>query len=196
MKGLFGFLRATVSGGFFVVLPIVLVVALIGEAVGFLSDSIGPLLDELPVQEVAGVDVSLLVAAATVLLACFLTGLAIRTELGKAVNRWLEQKLLERVPGFSLIQSVTRRFAGTETSERWRVARARLGGGAETLVFIVDELESGEFTVLQPVAPTPTIGFVHVVKPEDLVLLDVPFGQAVNSLMQWGVGSSAFLGRS
>ncbi|MDJ0848215.1 MAG: hypothetical protein QNK04_07555 [Myxococcota bacterium] len=193
MKGLIGFLRATVAGGFFVVLPIVLVVALLAEAVGFLGDLLEPVLDPLPVRELGGVDVSLLVAGAVVLLTCFLTGLVIRTELGDRANRWIERTVLERLPGYTLIKSLTRRFAGTETSERWRVARARLGGGADSLVFVVDELESGEFTVLQPLAPTPTVGLVHVVKPEDLRILDVPFTQAVNSFMQWGVGSREFL---
>ncbi len=194
MNGLFRFVRTTVAGGFFVVLPIVLVVLLVAETVTFLGDSIGPLLDELPVQTVAGVDVSLLIAAGIVLLACFLTGLVIRTELGDRANRWIEGKLLGRIPGYTLIKSLTSRFAGTESSERWRVARARLGGGeADALVFVVDRLEGGDFTVLQPLAPTPTVGLVHVVKAEDLTLLDVPFTQAVNTFMQWGVGSRELL---
>ena len=60
---------------------------------------------------------------------------------------------------------------------------------SDMLAFIVEEHDNGDFTVFVPSAPTPTIGSVHCMRPEKVRKLDVPMSAAVNSLMQWGIGS-------
>ncbi len=55
MKGFADFLKTTIAGGFFVLLPIVLVVLITQETITLASDLIGPIAEQLPVEEVGGV---------------------------------------------------------------------------------------------------------------------------------------------
>lgn len=190
MKGIAEFLRTTVVGGFFVALPTALVVFLIAETVSLLGGVLEPLVAQLPIERLGGVELATLAALVLALAFCFAMGLVVRTGVGSRVNAWLEQVILGRLPGYELLRTLTRRLAGTEATARFAVALARLhDGGAQAFVFIVEQHENGDYTVFLPAAPTPTLGFVYYVREQDVQRLDVPMARAVNCIMQWGVGS-------
>ena len=195
MRRLAQFLRTTVTGGFFVVLPLFLVALLLAEAVSAVVDVIAPATDQLPVEEVAGVQIDLLLAATLVLLACFATGLIMQTELGVRSNRWLEQTVLDRLPGYVLIRGLTRRISGVEESARFAPALIQLHEGVRALGFIVEEHGTGTTTVFVPATPMATVGSLYFVEPERIQNLDVPMTRALTCIAEWGVGSAALLAR-
>jgi hypothetical protein len=51
-------------------------------------------------------------------------------------------------------------------------------------------------TRIVPLAPTPNIGSVRVVRRDCLQRIDAPMGAVVNSLMQWGIGSQELFQRT
>jgi hypothetical protein len=59
VKGFFEFFKTTAVGGFFVILPIVVVVLLLGQALAMLDGLMTPLAESLPVERVGGVEVVL-----------------------------------------------------------------------------------------------------------------------------------------
>lgn len=186
MKQSVAFVKTTALGGFFLILPIAVIAILLGQVVAALAGVAQSLTQWSPVESVWGVEVALLVALALVLLLCFLAGLVVRTAFGGRAVARLERVVLERIPGYAIVKNLTQRFApGTEGN----VAFARLqANGARALVFVVEELEDGGVVVFLPMAPTPTVGTVHVVRPEDLQHLEVSMADAVTCLTQWGIG--------
>jgi uncharacterized membrane protein len=191
MKQSVAFLKTTLMGGFFVVFPIVVVGILLGQVVVALGDVAELLAQSLSVESVGGVEAALLIAVGLTLLLCFAAGLAVRTAIGARTNAWLERVVLERIPGYTMVKNLARRF---EPGEGNGVALARLqSGAARVLVFVVEALDDGRVVVFLPLAPTPTVGTVYVVSPEDLEILDVSMTGAVNCLMQWGVGAGDLL---
>jgi len=190
VKGLIAFVWTTIVGGFAVVLPVVLVVYLVGEAVGALEAITEPVSALLPVEELGGIELATLLAVLITLTGCFVAGLLARLSFASRASTAFERAVLDRLPGYVLVKSLTRRFTGTGEGARFAPALARLADGdAWVLAFIVEEHESGDFTVLVPVAPTPTMGLLYLVGGEDVRRLDVPMSAAVNCVMQWGVGS-------
>ena len=86
-------------------------------------------------------------------------------------------------------------FAGSGESS---VAFARLqAGDALAIVFVVEHTDDGHVVVFQPLAPTPTVGMLHVLPQQDVRVLEVSMATGVNCVMQWGVGTAEMLaGRS
>src|SRR5262249_54470697 len=63
-----------------------------------------------------------IVALCLLILICFGVGLIIRTELGRRIGDWLEQRLLGKLPGFSLVRGMIRQFAGDKDEESFQPA--------------------------------------------------------------------------
>jgi uncharacterized membrane protein len=174
---------------------VLLIVLLLAEAVEMVAGISTPIAEQLPVEALGGVEVARLVALALIALACFLAGALLRTRFGAWSTAQVERAIFDRLPGYSLLRSVTRRFGGAEESALFSAALADLHGSeARVFVFIVEEHEDGSFTVLVPNAPTPSVGTLYLLPQRRVQRLAVPPATAVNTFMQWGIGSKSLLG--
>ena len=123
-----------------------------------------------------------------VLVVCFAVGAAVRTRTGLGAWDRVEKSFFERMPGYSLIRSLTQRLAGEDRETAWKPALAEV---EEALVpaFIIEELGDGRFTVFVPSIPTPFAGAVYILTEDRVHPLDVPFAQAIKTISRWGSGS-------
>ena len=62
------------------------------------------------------------------------------------------------------------------------------------MAFLVETLPDGRCVVFVPVAPTPSIGFVYIAPPEDVERIDASTSNAMNCMMQWGMGAGSLIG--
>ena len=108
MKTLIEFVKMTLIGGLLIVLPIWLTALLLLKAVNGVLEVLRPIAKLLP-QDFVGENI---VALLLLLLICFVTGLLVRTQFGQRVGQRLEQRVLERVPGYTLLRGLTRQLAG------------------------------------------------------------------------------------
>jgi len=118
-----------------------------------------------------------------------------RTQIGVRSRELVERIGLNRLPGYTLVKSLTQSFAGGKEDSIVSVAIATIRDG-EVLAFIVEEHDNGDYTVFVPTAPTPTIGTIYFLKREKVRKLDVPIAAGVDCIMQWGVGSKSLLARA
>ena len=123
-----------------------------------------------------------------VLALCFLVGLAVRTRAGDAVRERMEMVFFDRLPGYSLVRSLTQRMAGDSDEHAWQPALVEIED-ALVPAFIIEELNDGRLTVFVPSVPTPLAGAVYILRRERVHILDVPFTQAIRSVSRWGSGS-------
>ena len=107
---------------------------------------------------------------------------------------FVEGALLNRLPGYQLLKTVSQRLGGMEDGTLFSAALADLHGTeARAFVFIVEDHDDGRYTVLVPNAPTPNVGTLYVLPSERVTRLSAPAGSAVNCFMQWGIGSKRLL---
>jgi uncharacterized membrane protein len=175
-----GFVVSRLAAGALVVIPVYLAALLLLKAMKSLSGFLRPLFNLVPKWLPAERVLSLLL----VLVICFLIGLAVRTTAWQRI----ENSLFQRIPGYSILRSLTQRVAGKCQDEAWKPALAEI---EEALVpaFIIEELNDGRFTVFVPSSPTPVAGTVYILTPDRVHPLNIPFARAMNVLLRWGAGS-------
>ncbi len=190
MKRVLEFLKTTIAGGFFVILPIVLVVMVIDETIGLLAALVDPIAQQLPIDEVGGIAVSRILSLLLILALCFATGLVMRTRAGMAIRAFVDGAILDRIPGYSLIRSLTSRFEGaSDDTSTFAPALVTTAPGTRELAFIVDEHDDGEVTIFLPLSPMATVGSIRFVSRDRVQPVEASMGAAVNCLMHWGLGS-------
>ena len=177
------FITSTVVGGLFIVVPVYLAVLLLLKGMQTVGALVQPIAAMLPDWIPAEGLFSLLL----VLAICFVVGMVVRTQTGRALRGRMEG-LFEKLPGYDLLRSLTRRLAGDTDQEAWKPALVEIED-ALVPAFIIEEHQDGQFTVFVPSVPTPFAGAVYVLSGARVHVVDVPFAQAVRSISRWGSGS-------
>ena len=185
MKPLFEFVKMTLAGGLLVVLPLWVSLLLLFKAVKSALAVLQPIAKLVP-QRFVHQDV---VGLCLLVLICFGVGLLIRTELGKRVGDWLEQHLLGRLPGFSIVRGMIGQFAGEKDEQSFQPALVEI---EEALVpaFIIEKHSDGQFTVFVSSSPTPMAGAIYILRPERVHPVDVPLRKAMVCVTKWGAGAA------
>jgi uncharacterized membrane protein len=170
--------------GILVVMPLYLALLLLLKAMKSLRGVVRPLARLLP-QSVPAENVLSLVL---VLLICLLIGIFLRTSVGQITLARLDNSVLQKIPGYEVLRSLTSQLAGQSEGRAWQPALAEI---EEALVpaFIVEELDDGRFTVFVPSVPTPLAGAIYILDAERVHPLNVPFTQAIQTVTRWGSGS-------
>ena len=178
------FITRTLVGGLMFVVPVYLAVLLLLKGM----KSVGTLVRPLTVLLPAWIPAERLLSLLLVLTVCFIVGFALRTRSGRAARERLEVVFFGKLPGYSLLRSLTQRMSGDSTESAWTPALIEL---EEALVpgFVIETLDDGLYTVFVPSVPTPLAGAVYILNAERVHLIDVPFTQAVRSISRWGSGS-------
>jgi len=184
MKPVREFVVNALVGGLLIVAPIYLAVLLLLKGMQAVVGLVKPFASLLPEWLPAENLLSILL----VLMACFLIGAAVRTPAGRAIRERAEKALFERLPGYALIRSLTRRLAGESQESAWQPALAEIED-ALVPAFIIEEFEDGRYTVFVPSVPTPLAGAVYILDRQRVHPLNVPFTQAIQSVSRWGAGA-------
>jgi uncharacterized membrane protein len=194
LRAITKFLKTTLVGGLLFVLPFVLIVLLVREALRMAALFLEPIAGLIPARRVPGPVVAELLAGAVIVLLCFLTGLFVGTRPGRALNSRLERLVVGQAPWFAFVKSVVRALAGLETKRDISVALARIQE-AWVFAFVVERHANGLFTVFVPSAPTLAAGTIYFMTEDRLRPLDVPVMSAVSCITGLGVGSAELLER-
>ena len=195
MKTLLQFIKTTIVGGLLFLIPLVLIVVLIGKALDFLHKIVAPLAARLPLYGMDAAIVAGWIAVGLLLLLAFLAGLVAKTGLGQGLRRVLENLVLKKIPGYTLLKGMTESPVDSADS-KIQVAMANIDD-AWLLAFIMEELDEGLLTVFVPSAPTPVAGSLYYLKEEQVKRVQgVSVRDAVTCIMQLGVGSRKLLGQA
>jgi uncharacterized membrane protein len=183
MKRIRTFIVNSIIAGFLIVVPLYLALLLLLKAMASLAGLVRPLAallpDWLPAED--------LLALMLVALLCFLVGAAIRTPAGRGIREGVEKSLFDRIPGYSVIRSMTLQMVGRGEENVWKPAFIEIED-ALVPAFIIEEHEDGRFTVFVPSVPTPFAGAVYVLSRERVHPLEIPFTSAMKPISRWGAG--------
>jgi len=188
MKPIREFVKSTLVGGFFVILPMLIIYLLLKETMGVVTALASRIMDLLPERFVASDTTPVLTALILLVMAAFLAGFILRYSFAKKAVDVLEGKLLNKLPGYTIIRSLTRRFSGSEDTEAFRPALMNMPMESYAVVFIIEKLDSGHYSVLVPMSPTPGAGNLLIVPRDRLTLLDASTALVFDAMSRWGEG--------
>ena len=184
-----------VFDGFLLLLPLILSYLLIGALFELLMVLTVPITDLLPGDFLSGEWSDPIVAAALLLLLCFVFGLADRTETFRRAMDWMEERILRRFAPYSVLKDFSRRLSGSDVPEKLHPALLSTGDGARMLVFIVEEHANDQLTLFVPFASMPGIGHIQIVPAARVEKLDASMMDTLGALFNWGDGTEALLSR-
>ena len=129
-------------------LPAWLAVLLVAKALTKLQVLVKPVSTHLPVS----VGHPRLLAVILLLALCFVIGLIIQTAIGAQVKRMVEQRMLEKLPGYTTLRGFAAQLSEFEKTSNFQPALIEI---EDALVpgFFVEQHTNDRCTVLCPIGP-------------------------------------------
>ena len=192
-KQILSFVKATTLGGLLILLPVVLIVRLLAEAMDLAIAVATPIADLFPQGTLDDSKFPRLLAVGLIVVTAFVLGLLARCKPGRWMGLWIERGLLLPLPGYRAIKSLTRSLGNPEQAEGFKPALLVSADGQKELAYRIEDHGDGQATVMLPWAPTSMAGSVKIVKRDQVELLSVGLAEITQVLTHWGVGTRAAL---
>lgn len=196
IQGLRKFVQTAVIGGLTVVLPAGILVFIFVWIWGMVTAAIDPAVRKLypDTTQGSGLIVAQIMVLSIFVIVCFVIGVIVKTAVGRFIHDVIDQRLLARIPGYSIIRETVLQFMGGRKSPFSTVALVNIFGN-DILVtgFVTDEHPDGSYTVFIPTGPNPTSGGIFHLKPEYVHIIDQPVEDVMRSIISCGVGSSRMI---
>jgi uncharacterized membrane protein len=187
MRNLTVFVRTTLLGGVFYLVPIVVLVMILAKAHDMTADIVKPVAEHLPIESARGVLAAKILAVVVILAFCFLAGLFASTRIAKAFAQGLETTILSRVPGYRFMKTVGEGMAGIEQDAKHETVLARIEE-AWQIAFVVERLDSGNVVVFIPDAPSPWSGSIFIMTLDRIKPIQLPLSSAMKCIANLGGG--------
>jgi uncharacterized membrane protein len=188
------FIKTTLIGGLLFLVPIVALVLVVNKALDLMLKVAEPVADFLPIDTLAGVAIVNVVAAAIVVIICFVAGLAAYTAPAKRVAASIENAILSKIPGYSLVKGATNSLTDSETEDVFPVL-VRLDGSARVGIEM-ERFGAGRVVTFLPSSPNAWTGQVHIVDAAQVERLDCSLTKVLDHAEQLGRGSHEYLTKS
>ena len=194
MKQILEFLKTTVIGGLFVLLPVLLLYMLLSEALQLVVALATPIADLFPNEVFAQIEAPILIALILIVGVSFLLGLALRSAVLSRTGGWIESAVLSRLPAYTVLKRLTKGFAKEEAAA-FKPGLLTSTEGWKDIVYVIEDHGDGQLTVLVPWAPTAFSGSVKVVGQDRVEILDANLGDVSRVLSLWGMGTRELLSK-
>ncbi len=192
MKSIVGFLKTTLLGGVFFLMPIVTLAIILGKALQIADKIVKPVSEHVPDNWDFGLGKATLLALVLTVLACFLSGLLARTKAARSVAGGIESAVLSKIPAYEYIKQLSTSALGLDTLGKHPVVLVQVDSGWQ-IGIQVEDLHNGLVAVFIPDAPDPHSGALFYMQRERVTIVGVPIASALNCLKRYGVGSTALL---
>jgi len=190
--GRLGFIRTTLVGGILFLVPVVVVVVIVGKALGLLDRAGAALARVLSVNDVAGIPAPRLLAVLILVAMCFLAGLVARTSVARGLTQQIEDRFLRNIPGCTFYKRFGASLIGAEDREEGDVILVRIED-AWQFGFLMERMNDGQIVAFVPGAPEASSGSVYVLTPDRIRQVEVTMAQAVKCLHRLGRGSASLI---
>ncbi|MBW2424125.1 MAG: DUF502 domain-containing protein [Deltaproteobacteria bacterium] len=183
--------KTMILGGLIFLVPFAIILLVVGKVFGVSMRLAEPVADRIPIDAVAGIALANIVSVAIILLACFVAGIAAKSAPGQRLYRKLDEWLLNLVPRYTFIKSMTASLGGEDETVLQPVMVQ-----FDDLAQIAFEVERGPgdlVTVYLPGSPDPWSGSVAHVTSDRIAPLAEDFASVIKSLRKVGRGMPALL---
>jgi len=185
------FLKTTLLGGLFVLLPLMLLWLGLKEIGGLLEMMAAPIADLLadlfPPGAFENLTAPGVVATVLIIATSLILGLAARSAWLRSIGRRIEHSVLNKVPMYRMLKIISSSLIGSDSGEVCPALIADGSGGGDPC-YVIEKHRDGRATVLLPWSPASFAGSIKVVQQSDLEYLSCSLDEFSRSLSQIGVG--------
>ncbi len=185
------FLKTTVLGGLFILLPLMLLWIGLKEIGGLLAVMATPIADIFADLFPAGFFDNLtapgVVAFFLIVGASFILGLAAKSDWLTNIGRSIEKSVLNKVPMYRMLKIISSALIDS-ASENVFPGLIKDGKGGGDPCYVIENHKDGRATVLLPWSPASFAGSIKVVQQSNLEYLSCSLDDYARSLSQIGVG--------
>jgi uncharacterized membrane protein len=192
MKSITSFINTTLIGGLFFVIPFVFLVLIIGKILGVLEKLVVPITAKIPLETIGGIAFPRIFTFLVLLLLCFIAGLFAKSKKAIDLKKWIEEKVLSHIPGYTLLKGMTESAVGLDSKDLKDVVLVNIEEVWQ-IGFLMDEIDDELSAVYIPGAPNPMSGDVFFVKKERLKKLDLPELSAMKIYKKLGLDAKKIL---
>ncbi|MDH3699493.1 MAG: DUF502 domain-containing protein [Flavobacteriaceae bacterium] len=192
MKRVISFIKTTIIGGLFFIIPIVLVIYIFGKVIVIFRKVVDPIADTFSISLLGGETTARILALILLILVCFIAGLLAKTNSAKQLKEWVEVHILSMIPGYSLLKGMSETAAGLETHNLEEVVLVDIEEVWQ-IGFLMERVDADLNAVFIPGAPNPMSGDVVFVKWDRLKKLDIKGINAMKLSRKLGLDSKIFL---
>jgi uncharacterized membrane protein len=185
-------MTTTLIGGLVFLLPLIVVLAVLGQGLALMAGVAKPLAAMFPTQQVGGVALASLVALLLMLLLCYGAGLLARAALGRALSASFEDRLQTLYPRYTIIKGMTQALGVDAVKNSLKTVLVSFDDH-QLFAVEVERLADGRVVVFLPGAPDPWSGSVVLVSHEQVAGVPVEIGALHRALKGIGRGSAALL---
>lgn len=183
------FLKTSLSGGFFVLMPLIMFYLLVDEMIELLVALATPIADLFPHGLFENIELPGVIALILLLGASFLFGLALRSKTLRQIGQWVERAILGKLPIYNAVKRLSRGLIGAKEDGVFKPALLHSENGDREIVYLIEEDGKGQVTVLVPWAPASFAGSLKILNRDRIELLDSNLGDTSRVLSHWGVGT-------
>ena len=180
-----GFLRQTLLGGLFLVLPVIVILILLKYVDSWIRNALEPFAKALPFETRAPA----LWAVLAVVLLSIIAGLILQLPAVRKVHASVSDWLSERSSAFALLRGFEKSLLEKNGNKPLKAALAETDDGCLVPAIVVEELADGRYVVFVPAAPSPSEGSVYIFPRERVHLIDASVHQVTKCVGSWGVGA-------
>jgi len=192
MKSIFSFIKTTLIGGIFFIVPLFLVVVIFGKVLNVLRTLVAPIVELIPADFIGGIAVSRIISLGVLIVFCFLGGLLSKGKMATQLRVWVEENILSMIPGYTLIKGMTETATGKESEDLKEVVLVDIEEVWQ-IGFLMEVIDNDLAVVYIPGAPNPMSGDVVFVKRDRLKILDIPGLNALKISKRLGLDAKAIL---
>ena len=192
MKSITSFIKTTLIGGLFFIIPIVLLVYLIGKVIDIFRKMVAPIADKIDFSLFGGETTSRIIAIAVLFILCFIAGLLAKTKIANQLKEWIEDNILSNIPGYTLLKGMTETATGLESKNLKEVVLVDIEEVWQ-IGFLMERIDNDLNAVFIPGAPNPMSGDVVFVKWDRLKKLDIKEINAMKISRKMGIDSKKIL---
>jgi len=193
MKKLMNFLKTTIIGGLFFLIPLFVVIIIAGKIWQKMS-GVGPKLAALiGVKSIGGVPMGPVLTSFTILAICFVSGLLFKLSWFHRFRVWLDDLLIKYIPGYEFYKTTLEQKISKEDAQHPRPTAIVTMDNIGQACIIVEALEDARLVVFIPFKPGTAEGHVYVVPDASVTRLTIDEKALNKLLMNQGKGLSKVL---
>lgn len=181
------FLKTTLLGGLFVLLPLMLLWLGLKEIGGLLVAMATPIADMIPGQLFEDLAAPGVIAIFLIIITAFVLGLAARSAWLSRVGHHIEDSVLNKVPMYRMLKLISGALIDADSSDV-DAALVKDGSGGGDPCYVIEKHQDGRATVLLPWSPASFAGSIKIVQQSDLETLSCSVDELSRSVSQAGVG--------
>ncbi len=190
MQTISQFIKTTIVGGLFFLVPIVVLFIIIAKAFDYAKKGLNVVLVHVPAASDLSAGAATALSVLVVALVCFLAGLFARTMTAQRVVNALESSVLSKIPGYEYLKQESASALGVAEIGELPVVFVPMEGGWQ-LGVRTEALSNDLISVFIPGAPNPHSGSVFFFSAGNVRPAGVKMAVALNCLRRCGAGASA-----